>query len=463
MLFSGPVASSAKDSLFWRLNRSLDFDRRLFRQDIAGSLAHVRMLARRRIIPARDARRIERGLAHIRRLLEMGRFRFRPEDEDIHMAVERALIETVGPAGGRLHTARSRNDQVALDLRLYLRDEARRTLAALAALVRALARQGRRHLATLMPAYTHLQRGQATTVAHHLSAYAEMFLRDMGRFRDLLGRLNVSPLGSGACTGTTFPVDREGVARALGFADVTRNSLDGVSDRDFVMEYQAAAAILAVHLSRLGEEVVLWTSSEFGFASLPEALTSGSSMMPNKRNPDGAELLRGKSGRVFGNLVRILTVMKGLPLSYNKDLQEDKEGVFDTVDTLDLTLPLAARLVEGIRFDRKALRAAVESASGWILATEAADALVRKGVPFRKAHGIVKAWVDAARESGKPLSAFTAAELKRVAPELAPALARSLSVWKAVEGRKLPGGPAPETVTRQLRQVVRDAGRLAGR
>ncbi len=445
--------------MFWKLNRSVDFDRRLFRQDIAGSRAHVRMLARRRIIPARDARRIERELTHILRLMEMGRFRFKPADEDVHMAVERALIDGVGPAGGRLHTARSRNDQVALDLRLYLRDEAGKTLAGLSALVKALAVQGGRHVKTLIPAYTHLQRGQATTVGHHLAAYAEMFLRDMGRFRDLLVRMNVSPLGSGACTGTTFPIDREGVARALGFSGVTENSLDAVSDRDFVMEYQAAAAILAVHLSRLGEEIVLWTTSEFSFARLPDTLTSGSSMMPNKRNPDGAELLRGKSGRVFGNLVRILTVMKGLPLAYNKDLQEDKEGVFDTVDTLDLALPLATRLVAGLRFDEKALRAAVEGASGWILATEAADALVRKGVPFRKAHGIVKAWVDAARDLGKPLSGFSAAELKKVAPELTTDLARSLSVWKAVEGRKLPGGPAPATVERELRRIVRDAGR----
>ncbi len=438
----------SKDPLFWALNRSAA-DRRLSRQDIMGSIAHVRMLGKCRIISKADARRIERELVHIRRLMEMGRFRFKPEDEDIHMAVERVLIAALGPAGGRLHTARSRNDQVALDLRLYLRDEGCKTLAHLAGLVKTLARKGQGHLRLLMPAYTHLQRGQATTVAHHLAAYGEMFLRDMGRFRDLLIRMNVSPLGSGACTGTSFPIDREGVARALGFSGVTQNSLDAVSDRDFVMEYQAAAAILAVHLSRLGEEVVLWTSSEFAFASLPENLTSGSSMMPNKRNPDGAELLRAKSGRIFGNLVRILTVMKGLPLAYNKDLQEDKEGVFDTVDTLAVALPFAARLVERIRFHPAALRAAVEGASGGILATEAADALVRKGIPFRKAHGIVKARVDEAWRWGKPLT------VDAVGP-----LSVEKAAAKAVESRRLAGGPAPATVAKELRGIEREAAAL---
>ncbi|MBI4569976.1 MAG: argininosuccinate lyase, partial [Planctomycetes bacterium] len=308
-----------------RLNASIGFDIRLARHDVEGSIAHARMLGRRGIIPPADARAIERGLRQVAREVETGRFQPTVGDEDVHMAIERRLVELIGPAGKRLHTGRSRNDQVALDTRLYLREASGEIRAQVHALIRCLLTAAERHASVLMPAYTHLQPAQPVLFAHHLCAYGEMLARDLARLRDAAGRADEMALGSGACTGTTFPLDREAVRRALGFARLTRNSLDAVADRDFILEFEAAAAILMMHLSRLAEELILWSSREFGFVEFSDAVTTGSSMMPQKRNLDGAELVRGKAGRVFGRLLALLTTMKGLPLAYNKDLQEDKE------------------------------------------------------------------------------------------------------------------------------------------
>ncbi len=429
---------------------SLPFDRRLYRHDLRGSLAHARMLARAGLLRRAEGSRIERALRRIEREMETGRFRFAVADEDIHMAVERRLIELAGAAGRRLHAARSRNDQVALDLRLYLRDEIAGVLGLLKKFRGALLGVARAHVDTVMPGYTHLQRAQPVSLAHHVLAYVEMLARDRERFEQARARADVMPLGAGALAATTLPIDRKAVARELGFGRISENSMDAVSDRDFALDFLAAAAILAVHLSRMSEELILWTSSEFGFAALPDEFSTGSSMMPQKKNPDLLELIRGKTGRVIGDLVALLTVLKGLPLTYNSDLQEDKERVFDALDTLKPALDLLAKLWPRIRFDRAAMRAA---AGGFALATDLAEYLVGRGVPFRQAHEIVGALVRDCLKSGKTLSDLSFEDLTRRSPHFdrdAPGL---LTPENSLKRRAVIGGPAPATVRARLRRL----------
>lgn len=431
---------------------SLPFDRRLYRHDIRGSIAHARMLAKVKLIRAAEARAIERGLREIEREIESGRFRFAIADEDIHLAIERRLIAKIGDAGRKLHTARSRNDQVALDLRLYLRDELREVIERVGALRVSLARVARRHLGTVMPGYTHLQRAQPVTLAHHLLAYAEMLGRDRERMEQALVRTDVMPLGAGALAGTTLAIDRRMVARELKFRALAHNSMDAVADRDFALDFLSAAAILAVHLSRMSEELVLWTTSEFGFASLPDEFSTGSSMMPQKKNPDLAELIRGKTGRVIGDLVAMLTILKGLPLAYNSDLQEDKERVFDALDTLKPALDLMARLYPALGFNRAAMRAA---AGGFALATDLAEYLVERGLPFREAHEIVGALVRETAAAGKSMEQLELADLKRYSPKFGADAAAMLRAESSVARRTLPGGPAPKTVRKRLGEMRR--------
>jgi len=432
---------------------SYPIDCRLYPFDIAGSIAHCRMLAKQKIIPAADARKIVKALGEIRAELDAGKFAVHPGDEDIHMAVERRLIEKIGPAGGKLHTARSRNDQVALDLRLYARDAIDRLRARIEALIAALAQLAGRHVDAIMPGYTHLQQAQPVLFSHHLLAYAAMLQRDAARLADCRRRVNVLPLGSGALAGTTFPIDREHVARELGFESVSVNSLDAVADRDFAIELLAAGAILGMHLSRFCEEIVLWSSQEFAFVELPDAFATGSSMMPQKKNPDVAELIRGKSGRLTGNLVNLLTVLKGLPLAYNRDLQEDKAPVFDTVDTLLASLEILAELVPRLRPRTERMRAA--AAMGHTLATELADYLASKGVPFRDAHGVAAAAVRRAIEIGCSLEDLPLAELRAISPVFQADVKQWLTLDAAVERRRATGGTARANVEKQLAALRR--------
>ena len=431
---------------------SLPFDRRLYKEDIRGSIAHARMLARQGIIPEKDAELIVMGLTSIREEIEKGQFPFRLEHEDIHMAIEARLYEKIGEAAGRLHTARSRNDQVALDMRLFIKEAVAETLQRLAELQKALLGLAEKNKGLAMPGYTHLQRAQPVLLAHHLLAYLEMFQRDKGRFQDCGKRADVLPLGSGALAGVPYPIDRESLARELGFKEISANSLDAVSDRDFVLEYQAAAAITMVHLSRLAEEIVLWSSQEFGFVRVPPAYATGSSIMPQKRNPDAAELVRGKAGRVFGSLSGFLATMKALPLSYNRDLQEDKEALFGTVDTLHSCLEVMSGMMTGLDFNAERMgRAAGE---GYILATDLADYLAKKGLPFREAHGMVRELVAYAQGKGKELSQLSLEEYRSFSPLFGPEVL-SISVQSSLAARKVPGGTAPEEVARALERARR--------
>jgi argininosuccinate lyase len=424
----------------------------LWPHDVAGSVAHVEALVRARLLTPRQGARLRRALARVERELAEGRFRFRASDEDIHMAIERRVTEIAGPVGGRLHTGRSRNDQVALDLRLWLRAECQAMDRALAALQRALVGVARRHARALVPGYTHLQRAQPVLLAHHLLAYHAMLDRDRGRFRDCRARADELPLGAGALAGAGFPLDRARVARRLGFARVTANSIDAVSDRDAAAEFLAAAAIAAVHLSRLAEELVLWSTEEFGFVLLPDAFATGSSMMPQKKNPDVAELVRGKTGRVIGALVALLTVLKGLPLAYDRDLQEDKPALFDAARTLRASLEVLTAMLPALRFDTKRMAAA---ADGLLLATDLADLLVERGVPFRRAHAIVGGLVRHCLATGTPLRDLDAAVLRRHSPLLSPALVRGLTPARSVARRRVLGGTAPREVARQLARAAR--------
>jgi argininosuccinate lyase len=430
---------------------SLPVDRRLYGHDVAGSIAHCRMLAKQRIISPSAAARIVRGLEQIRAEIAAGKFRWMPGDEDIHMAIERRLIEKIGPVGGKLHTARSRNDQVALDIRLYMREEIDALRLGVRALQKSLAGLARRHRKAIMPGYTHLQPAQPVLFAHHLLAYIEMLERDRERLADCRGRADVMPLGAGALAGTTFPVDPHHVARLLGFERVSQNSMDAVGSRDVVAELAAAGAILGVHLSRLGEEIVLWSSQEFGFIGLPDAFATGSSMMPQKKNPDVAELVRGKSGRLLGNLVALLAIQKGLPLAYNRDLQEDKEALFDTVDTLRASLAVLAAMIPELSVREERMRAAAES--GFTLATELADYLVTRGVPFRQAHEIVGQVVRHCLEAGLTFADLDLAALRRFSRRFDASVFPWLTPEAAVSRRRAPGGTAPENVTRRLREL----------
>jgi len=429
---------------------SIHVDRRLYREDIAGSIAHARMLAQQGIIPAADADAIVRGLEEIRQEIESGRFVFRADLEDIHMNVEGRLEEKIGEAAGRLHTARSRNDQVATDLRLYAVGAIDRVVDALRSLQASLLDLAEANRRAVMPGYTHLQRAQPVLFAHHLLAYFEMFDRDAARFLDCRRRTNVLPLGSGALAGAPYPLDRAGVAAELGFAAISENSIDAVSDRDFVVEFLAAAALCMAHLSRLAEEIVLWSSAEFGFVRLPDAFATGSSIMPQKKNPDVAELARGRTGKVYGALVAALTLLKGTPLAYNRDLQEDKPAFFEAEDTLLSTLDVFARMLPKLEVDVRRMRRA--AAANYSLATDLADYLVRKGLPFRQAHEAVGHLVREAEQADKPLEKLSLAEYRRASPLFDEDVLR-LDLRASLASRDIPGGTAPRRVAAALRRA----------
>ena len=430
---------------------SLHYDRRLYREDIAGSQAHARMLARQGIITQDEAERMCAGLDAVRGEIEGGTFPWRRELEDLHMNVEARLHDLIGETAGKLHTARSRNDQITTDMRLFVRRTSEETAEALIGLQRALASTAGEHVNTAMPGYTHLQRAQPVVLAHHLLAYVEMFERDAERFRQAGARANVLPLDSWALAGSPYPLDRESVAEELGFDGVTANSMDAVADRDFVLDYLYAAAACMGHLSRMGEEFVLWSSEEFGFLRLADEDTTGSSIMPQKRNPDLAELARGRTGRVYGHLIAALTTVKGLPLTYNRDLQEDKEGLFDTVDTLLPTVAAFTRMLGGATFNRERMAKAAEG-GGYSLATDLADYLVRKGLPFRQAHGVVAQLTRYAEDRGVGFEGLSLEDY-RAFSALFDEDVLETTVASALESRNVPGGTAPSQVAAALQQV----------
>jgi argininosuccinate lyase len=429
---------------------SIAYDRRLYRHDIAASIAHARMLAKQGIIAGDDAESIVRGLEDIRDEIERGDFPFREDLEDIHLNIEVHLREKIGEAAGRLHTARSRNDQVATDMRLFVMEACDNAVAAVYRLQSALLDLAEANRDVVMPGYTHLQRAQPVLLAHHLLAYFEMLDRDAERFIDCHSRADELPLGSGALAGVPYPLDREFVASELGFSRISRNSIDAVADRDFVVEFQSAAATTMMHLSRLAEEIILWSSDEFGFIRLPDDFATGSSIMPQKRNPDIAELARGRTGRVYGNLIAILTTLKGLPLAYNRDLQEDKQPLFDTVDTLVPTLEVLAAILPALTVDGR--RAEEAAAGSYTLATDLADYLVRKGVPFRDSHQAVAALVRFAESLGRPLNDLSLDDYRRFSPEFDEDVLR-IDVHDSLADRDLPGGTAPVRVTEALQQA----------
>jgi argininosuccinate lyase len=444
------------EKLAARYTASLPFDRRLYKQDISGSIAHAIMLARQGIISTDEARQITAALTSIRKEIEQGKFDFKVENEDIHMAIEARLIEMVGEAGRRLHTARSRNDQVALDMRLFTKEAIANTIKNIRQLQRALLDVAGTNIEVVMPGYTHLQVAQPVLLAHHLLAYFEMLERDIARFNDCLKRVNVLPLGSGALAGVGYNIDRDFLAKELGFSRVSNNSLDAVSDRDFVIEYIAAAAVCMMHISRLSEEIVLWSSAEFAFVELDDTYATGSSIMPQKKNPDVAELARGKTGRVYGHLSALLAVMKGLPLAYNSDLQEDKEALFDTVDTLLATLEVFAGMIRTLTVKPENLLKA--TARGYILATDLADYLVKKGEPFRTAHEVVAGLVNYAAAKGKGLADLDIKEYRKFSP-LFGADVRKITLESSIAARNIHGGTAPAQVRRALARARRVLGK----
>jgi argininosuccinate lyase len=431
---------------------SIPFDQRLYRQDIEGSIAHARMLARQGIIAESEADTIIKGLDSIRKEIEGGKFEFKTELEDIHMNIEAGLLEKIGDVAGKLHTARSRNDQIALDLRLFIKEEIRRTIDKIKALQGSLVDLAGANKDVIMPGYTHLQQAQPILLAHHLLAYFEMLQRDKERFQDCLVRTDVLPLGSGALAGVPYPIDREFVAQQLGFSKVSANSLDAVSDRDFVIEYEAAAAITMMHLSRLAEELILWSSSEFSFIEIDEAFTTGSSIMPQKKNPDVAELARGKTGRVYGHLMGMLTTMKSLPLAYNRDMQEDKEGLFDSVNTLQASLEVFAGMVKTIKVNTARIAQAMRT--DYILATDLADYLVKKGVPFRKAHGIVAKLSEYAMSKGKNFRDLSLKEYRKFSLLFSKDV-YDITLESSIAARNVIGGTSPQQVEKALRKARR--------
>ena len=443
----GPAADVA------RFTESISFDWRLWRHDILGSMAHAQMLQKIGVLKKNELQAIVRGLDAIGKEIRAGKFKWNPALEDVHMNIEAELTRRV-PAGAKLHTARSRNDQVALDIRMWLRDEIKSLLGEIADLQRALVVLGERNAEVLIPGYTHLQRAQPVYLAHHLLAYVEMLERDCERLWDCHSRVNVCPLGSGAIAGSTLPLKRELVARLLNFVDasgrpqLTQNSMDAVSDRDFAVEFCAAGALLAVHISRLAEDVILWAGAEFNFIKIADAYTTGSSLMPQKKNPDVAELARGKTGRVVGNLMSLLTLLKGLPMTYNRDLQEDKERLFDTADTVRATTRLMAAMLRNTRLNRGACEKAASDPA--LLATDLADYLVRKGMAFRQAHHVVGAMVALAEKTGKPLNKLSPAELQSVDKTFGRDVMSVFNLKTAMAKRNLIGAPGTKEVAKQL-------------
>ena len=436
------------DVLVQRFNASIDVDRSLAEQDLEGSIAHARMLGEQGILAANDVEAIVAGLQELREDVEAGRIEWRVELEDVHMNLERRLTERIGAAGGRLHTARSRNDQVATDFRLWLREATFDLLELFDDVREVLVDLADEHLGVVMPGYTHVQIAQPVLFSHHMLAYVEMFGRDAGRLRDSLARLDVSPLGAGALAGTTFPIDRERTAELLGFREVAANSLDAVSDRDFALEFLSAASIAMMHLSRMSEELILWSTQEFGFVTLPDSHTTGSSIMPQKKNPDVSELIRGKTGRVYGSLMGLLTVMKGLPLAYNKDMQEDKEGVMDAADTLATCLRLTASLLPKMNVHADRTRAA--AARGYSNATDLADYLAKKGLPFREAHEVVGSLVATALDRGVPLEELPLGTLQTASDRIDQDVYDALRLEQVVDARQSYGGTARSQVEHQI-------------
>lgn len=440
--------SKATDTQVDDFNSSIRFDARMYAQDIAGSCAHAAMLGRQGIIPQEDADLIVKTLGEIKQDIEDGKVAFAIDAEDIHMNIETILISRIGDVGKRLHTGRSRNDQVALDIRMYLRDEIDALTAEVKELRTTLLDLADANIDTIMPGYTHLQKAQPITLAHHLMAYYEMFRRDGDRLADCRRRLNVMPLGSGALAGTTYPLDRESVANELHFDAVTQNSLDGVSDRDFVCELAFDLSMIMTHLSRFSEEIILWSSHEFGFIELDDAYSTGSSIMPQKKNPDVAELVRGKTGRVFGSLTGLLTMLKGLPLAYNKDMQEDKEQIFDAIDTVRMCLPVFQKMLATMQVRKERMLQGAKG--GFTNATDVADYLVKHGLPFRDAHGVVGRMVAYCLEKDTVIDALSMEEMKTFSPLLEEDIYDAISLTTCVNERRLVGGPAMETVKRVI-------------
>jgi argininosuccinate lyase len=442
-LWGGRFAASTDKSVD-DFNSSIRFDARLYKQDIEGSLAHAEMLGLRGIIPVEDAKLICTTLHEILADIEKGQVQFEIDAEDIHMNIEKILISRIGDIGKRLHTGRSRNDQVALDIRMYLKVETVVIKHMLSDLLNTLLNISEQHLDTILPGYTHLQRAQPVTLAHHMMAYFQMFCRDIGRLADCYKRMDVMPLGSGALAGTTYPLDRQFVADKLGFSAITQNSLDGVSDRDFAIELASCISMIMMHLSRFSEEMVLWSSGEFSFVEMDDAFSTGSSIMPQKKNPDVAELVRGKTGRAYGSLMTLLTVMKSLPLAYNKDMQEDKEAIFDAVDTVKMCLPVFTNMLATMKIKKDNMYKAAQG--GFTNATDVADYLVKKGIPFRSAHEIIGKMVLYCINNSKAIEDLSMEEFKDFSDKIEQDIYSEISLEKCVFGRSLPGGPASESV-----------------
>ena len=450
-LWAGRLQGQVDEKLN-ELNASIGFDSRMYKQDITGSIAHARMLGKQGIIPAEDAEKIVSGLTDILSEIENGTLEIDMSSEDIHTFVEGELTKRIGDAGKRLHTARSRNDQVALDLRMYLADEIDRTVDLAKDLISALCEVAKQHLESVMPGYTHLQRAQPVTLAHYLMAYAQMLLRDIDRLTDCKKRTLVLPLGSGALAGTTYPLDRQYVAEQLSFNGICMNSMDGVSDRDFALELMSDLSILMMHLSRFSEEICLWCSWEFKFVTLSDSFSTGSSIMPQKKNPDITELVRGKTGRVYGDLMTLLTAMKALPLAYNKDMQEDKEAVFDALGTAQLSLEVLAPMLRTATFHPDNMKRA--ALGGFINATDVADYMTKKGVPFRDAYCVTGQLVNRCIELGTTLDALPIEEYRAFSPVFDGDVYASIDLLTCVRQRSIPGGPAPETVNQQIEDVL---------
>ncbi|MES2307373.1 MAG: argininosuccinate lyase [Verrucomicrobiota bacterium] len=447
-LWGGRFAESPAE-LLQKYSESVSFDWRLYQHDIRGSIAHAKMLQKIKILTQGEFLAIQKGLLQIEKEITAGKFSWCVDREDVHMNIEATLTSRV-PAGAKLHTSRSRNDQVATDVRLWLRDEINQNIAAIRALQRTLVLWAERDVKVIIPGFTHLQRAQPVLLAHHLLAYVEMLDRDAGRLLDAQKRMNVLPLGSGAIAGSTIPLDRDFVAKELGFEGITRNSMDGVSDRDFVVEYLSGVALCGVHLSRLSEDLILWSSAEFGWIRLSDAFTTGSSLMPQKKNPDVAELCRGKSGRLVGNLVSVLVLLKGLPMTYNRDLQEDKERLFDSADTIQLSLEIMSAMLHKVEVREKICRAA--ASDPLLLATDVADYLVNKGVPFRHAHEIVGRAVALAEKLDTPLDKLDLSEWKNLSPHFEKGIKDVFHLESALKGRPMKGSPNPQRVQEEIRR-----------